>query len=290
MPDPDLTIDDRGVPYPPIDLANRVGAIVDASDPYEHFRMLGAGTKAELLAALPEGWSFAGRQVLDFGCGAGRTLRHLLDEAAAGEIWGCDIDAPSIAWLRANLCPPLHVAVNGPTPPLPFADATFDLVYAVSVFTHLTDSWSAWLLELHRIVTDGGIVVATFMGEGMSQVITGQPWDDDRTGMAVYNHDQSWDHGGPMVLHSPWWIEAHWGRLFEIDRIQPYGFLNQGVAGHGIVTLRKRAGSCTIDELEALEPHEPREGRALRATIDRLQDEVGALRAYVRSVTPEPPT
>ena len=62
---------------------------------------------------------FAGDRFLDFGCGSGQVLRHLLPEAAEAEVWGCDIDAATIDWLQANLSPPLHVFVNGEAPPLP---------------------------------------------------------------------------------------------------------------------------------------------------------------------------
>ena len=56
----------------------------------------GRATRLEILERLPESWSFAGRRVLDFGCGAGRTLRHFVTEAEVGEFHGCDIDGPSI--------------------------------------------------------------------------------------------------------------------------------------------------------------------------------------------------
>jgi SAM-dependent methyltransferase len=276
------------VPFPPLELANRVGAIADQPNPFELYTGIGAGTREHLLKVLPEDWSFAGKRVLDFGCGAGRTLRHFLSEAETAEIWGCDIDEPSIDWLRDNLCPPFHVVTNGPTPPLAFEDSFFDLVYVISVFTHLTDSWSAWLLEMHRVLTDHGILIATFMGEGLCEIMSGEPWVEDRIGMNVYSHDQGWDKGGPMVLHSPWWIRAHWGRAFEIIDLQPYGFghgfLDQGVSDQGVVIMRKRLGTFAGADIEALEPREPRERVALHHMIDVLQHEVGNLRAYVRSL------
>ena len=272
------------VPFPPLELANRVGAIADQPDPFGYYTNIGAGTRAYLLDVLPADWSFAGKRILDFGCGAGRTLRHFLGEAKESEIWGCDIDEPSIAWLRANLSPPLHAVPNGPVPPLTFDDKFFDFVYVISVFTHLTDSWSAWLLEMHRILADDGILIATFMGEGLCDVMSGEPWVEDRIGMNVYSPDQEWDKGGPMVLHSPWWIRAHWGRAFEILDLHPYGFLDQGVSGQGVVVMRKRPGRFTTGDLEALEPGEVREHVALKHMIDSLQSEVGQLRAYARSL------
>lgn len=39
-------------------------------------------------------------RILGFGCGAGNVLRHFGPEARQGEVWGCDIDSESIAWLE----------------------------------------------------------------------------------------------------------------------------------------------------------------------------------------------
>src|ERR1051325_7603490 len=164
-------------PCPPLELANRGGSIERWPDPLDAYDRLGADTKRLLLELLPSDWSLAGKRVLDFGCGAGRTLRHFLDEAAHAEIWGADIDTPSIEWLQANLCPPLHVLRNDEAPPLALEPASFDLIWALSVFTHLTDQSSAWLAELHRLLKPDGLLVATYMGRWNGEVFTHEPWD-----------------------------------------------------------------------------------------------------------------
>ena len=109
-------------------------------DPLAAFEELGAQTKSAPLSLLPADWSFQDKRVLDFGCGAGRTLRQFFAEAQSAEIWGADIDVPSIEWLQANLCPPLHAWRCAPAPPLGLEPETFDLAWAISVFTHLTAS------------------------------------------------------------------------------------------------------------------------------------------------------
>jgi SAM-dependent methyltransferase len=124
---------------------------------------------------------------------------------------------PSVEWVRSTLVPPMHVFVNGETPPLPFPDAHFDLIWAVSVFTHLRDHWADWLVELHRLLTPDGRLVATFLGEGMSESIANEPWDPDRVGMNVLRAWQPWDLGGPSVQHSEWWLREHWGRVFTVE-------------------------------------------------------------------------
>jgi spermidine synthase len=93
----------RHVRYPPLHLASRVLCLDGAEDPYLTYELLGAETKAALLDLLPDDWSFAGKRVLDFGCGAGRTLRRFLAEAEAAEFWGADVDGASIEWLERSL-------------------------------------------------------------------------------------------------------------------------------------------------------------------------------------------
>ncbi len=62
----------------------------------ELWESLGPETKSALLDLLPDDWSFEHKRVLDFGCGAGRTLRHFVSEAEAGEFWG--VDSTPRAW------------------------------------------------------------------------------------------------------------------------------------------------------------------------------------------------
>ena len=76
-------------PEPPFKLANRVMKLPsDDAAGFAEFEERGAETKAMLPNLLPEGTSLEDKRLLDFGCGAGRTLRHFLGEAERAEIWG----------------------------------------------------------------------------------------------------------------------------------------------------------------------------------------------------------
>jgi SAM-dependent methyltransferase len=102
----------------------------------------------------------AGR-VLDFGCGCGRTLRHF----HPAPIEGCDVDAAAIAWMRRFVAHERFL-VNGFDPPLPWPEATFDLLYSVSIFTHLDEqSQRDWLREIARVLKPGGAALLTVQGE-----------------------------------------------------------------------------------------------------------------------------
>jgi SAM-dependent methyltransferase len=270
------------LPMPPFDLANRVGALPPArwEDAFEE---LGAAIRREVDRLLPSDWVWEGKRVLDFGSGAGRALRHFHDLVPHNTFWGCDIHGESIDWLNEQLAP-MRGVVCGDEPGLPLEDGSLDLVWATSVFTHLTDRWSGWLLELHRLLAPGGILIATFLGDAMSDAIANEPWDDARVGMNVTAYDESFDVGGPNVLMSPWWICARWGRAFDILRLEPSGFMGAPGSGHGVVVARKRPIPVTIADLERPEHGEPREWTALVHQRTQLYREMTRWRARARNL------
>jgi SAM-dependent methyltransferase len=287
-------------PIPPADLSARIKQAPPSWAERDGYLERGRASRRAIEGMLPEDWSWTGKRVLDFGCGPGRVIRQFADESPECELWGCDISAACIDWNDQNLSPAISFFVNDEVPPLPLPDARFDLVYALSVFTHISDAWAAWLLEIDRVLAPDGVLVATFMGEGMCEAVAGEPWDQRNVGMNVYVPGQSWEIGGPMVLHSPWWIDQHWGRLFEIEKLLPSGFFaNAGTEkqdDHGAVTLRKRPGRPPEqDELERIDPAERREATALLHDVQQLRAENTMLRIAldgIRSIGPDrpPPT
>jgi SAM-dependent methyltransferase len=289
---------------PPLELVRRVSNVsrdnpyhaelaekldwVDLDDVVGTNEEIGRRCRDTVLDLLPGEWEFAGRNVLEFGCGIGRVMRHFRAEAEeAAEFHGCDIDEPSVEWLREHCSPPFVVTVNGDEPPLPYPDEHFDLVYVISVFTHLTDSWARWLLELRRVLKPDGLLIATFAGEGNLVAIQGPPWnevwDEDRIGMNLLLPHASWAHGGPAVFHSEWWIREHWGRAFEILELRRDGLAAMPGRGQGQVLMRRRAGEVTAADLER-PADDPRELEAMRHNREQLAREIRALAEQIDSL------
>jgi SAM-dependent methyltransferase len=233
----------------------------------EHWMRMGPETRDAIVGLLPDDWSFEGKRVLDFGSGPGRTLKEFLGEAETAEFWGVDIDAASVEELRRRFCPPMHAATCGYGPPLEFESDSFDLAWAISVFTHLTDNSLPWLLELHRILRPGGFLIANYMGRWTSELVAGEPWDEDRIGMNVFRHTHPWEDGGPLVLISDWWMREHWGRAFEVVEIAPR------IHDSTWVALRKRDVGVTVEDL-ARPADDPREYHAVRHNLLRAQREI----------------
>jgi SAM-dependent methyltransferase len=152
-----------GPSVPPRRLRARTGA-----PGVSEFVAGGAAAAGELLEG---GLSAAGvsvdglGSVLDLGCGSGRVL----PVAAArlppdARCVGCDVDAAAIAWDRRRW-PSLEWERTGFDPPLPFPGGSFDLVYSISVFSHLDERLSdAWAAEVERVLAPGGVALLSVHG------------------------------------------------------------------------------------------------------------------------------
>lgn len=104
------------------------------------------------------------QSILDFGCGAGRQIQYFYDYNLT-KIYGCDPNAEHIKWLSRSY-PLADFHVSQFTLPLPFESDTFDLIYSVSVFTHLSENAQfAWLEELKRVLRPNQIALLTTLGE-----------------------------------------------------------------------------------------------------------------------------
>jgi len=99
--------------------------------------------------------------VLDFGCGWGRLTRMLARDVEPGALYGCD-PTQAILGVCEELGVPATFARSEFVPArLPF-DRRFELAYAFSVFTHLSErSHRACLQALHDALEPGGILIVT---------------------------------------------------------------------------------------------------------------------------------
>jgi SAM-dependent methyltransferase len=255
------------LPPPPAALAAYV-APRSEGDPVALYLEQGRHFSEVLMSLIPTDVDLRDGRVLDFGCGSGRILRHLINAGTGAVFEGADIHRPSVDWLHHHLPPPHTAFLTEPLPPVPRPDGHYRLIYAMSVFTHLTDEWAAWICELHRLLADGGVLIATVLGASAGRLFGEAAWDDARVGMLVLGPGNPWEAGGPMVLHSEWWVRAHWGRAFEIVSFDP-----GENGGQGAVVMRRRDVAPTPGELTEIEPGEGREYTALIHGLRRAHDE-----------------
>lgn len=128
--------------------ASRLGALTDRCE---------ADALEPLLGAV------AGRAVLDAGCGDGMGAIALVRRGA--QATGLDPDPAMLAAARAHaeaagVALPL---VRGRVEALPFRDASFDLVLAVTVLCFVRDQGRAWA-EMACVLRPGGLLVIGELG------------------------------------------------------------------------------------------------------------------------------
>jgi SAM-dependent methyltransferase len=112
-------------------------------------------------------------KILDWGCGPARILRHLPDVFTDNcAFFGVDYNPKTIDWCQKNL-KGISFSKNNLNPPLSFDNATFDALYGISIFTHLSEvNHFQWFEELSRVTKNGGIMLLTTQGDAYKAIMT----------------------------------------------------------------------------------------------------------------------
>ncbi len=228
-----------GLPLPPARLRAQIGpSHADARIFLESGR-----TQAELIRELlrENGTSVEDLDaILDWGCGCGRVLRHW-SGLGRTRVFGCDINPRMVEWCRDNL-PFAEVAVTDLAPPLPYAESSVDLVYAFSVFTHLNEELQhEWMRECLRVLTPGGFLLMSTMGEYYlsRQRLSPSEQERFRHGELVVLYEQSAGTSLCSAYHPPTYVHRRLAREFELVAFRPAA--EEGP--HDIHLLRKPAPS-----------------------------------------------
>jgi SAM-dependent methyltransferase len=131
-------------------------------------------------------------RLLDVGCGPGRLAVGILRRVGEIAVYrGVDVDSVAIRWCERHIARdhpsfrfelldvanPRYNPRGGAAARLPFDDASFDVVYLYSVFSHMLDGdVRAYLREFGRLLAPGGRVFLTaFVEEGVAPVEENPP-------------------------------------------------------------------------------------------------------------------
>lgn len=167
------------------------------------------------------------RDMLDFGCGLGRVLKPLMERAPYANLVGFDIDAAMLEGCR-RLLDDGRLRLVSSSSELP--DQSFDLIFAISVFTHLNSSFDHWLGEIDRLLRPGGLALLTYQDETLfSEMASAGKIAGLKPGKAVLNERFIVGDGTPeggaglgTFLTSKEW-EATVGRHFRVNVTVPRG-------------------------------------------------------------------
>lgn len=101
-----------------------------------------------------------GARVLDWGSSIGG-VSILMKQAGAARVVASDVDAHALNWL-AETCPDVETAKLEPDEPLPLPDRSFDIIYGISILTHIpAEMQDFYISELSRVLSDTGTLILT---------------------------------------------------------------------------------------------------------------------------------
>jgi SAM-dependent methyltransferase len=209
-----------GGPLPPPGLRARVG-LPSRSE----FTLVGREGARQVLAAVARETGAGTHDWLDFGCGCGRLARPLLESGVPRSYNGVDVDARQVAWAARRLTG--RFRLMRPEPPLAFPDGSFDVVLAVSIFTHLSEAEQfAWLAEIQRLLKPGGLLVATTHSETLADscASAGLPElaDLDARGFLHFDSPRFNDRAS---FHSREYLARAWQPWLDLRQFLPRGFV-----------------------------------------------------------------
>jgi SAM-dependent methyltransferase len=136
-----------------------------------------------------------GLRVLDAGCGPGTLAADLIARGAT--VTGIDMSENLLAIARTRAVT-AEFRRHDLTQPLPFPDASFDLVVS-SLVMHYLEDWVPPLREIHRVLAPGGRFVFSTHHPFMDLRVSGS---DDYFG--TYQWDERWQRGD-QVMHMRFW-------------------------------------------------------------------------------------
>jgi SAM-dependent methyltransferase len=225
-----------GLPFPPFKLLYLIAMTYDR----EWFFKTGTAG-ADAITGLLEKNGVRMREIkslLDFGCGCGRVLRHW-NTLQGTQVFGSDYNSELVEWCQKNL-PFATCKTNQLEPPLDFPGGTMDLVYAFSVFTHLTEPLQdAWMDEMSRVLSPGGHLIITTHGQFYRKHL------DDRN-KALFDQGRivvvQGDKAGENVCatyHPEKYARERFAKRFQIVDFIPEGA--KGNPSQDLWLLRKRS-------------------------------------------------
>lgn len=176
--------------------------------------------------------------VLDWGCGPGRVIRHLPSFMGSScKFYGTDYNEKYIRWCKDNL-KGVYFSQNRLQPPLKFDNNTFDIIYGISIFTHLSKEMHfAWFNELIRVTKPDGIIFLTLHGEVFKNKLTDQEKDSFESGNLVVKAKTKEGHRTFGAFHPVSFINELIGNNELLEHVS--GIIKDGKPQQDIWIIKK---------------------------------------------------
>ncbi len=174
--------------------------------------------------------------ILDFGCGVGRVIRQWAT-LSGPTLHGTDYNPSLVAWCRRRL-PFAQFTVNALDRPLAASPESYDFIYCLSVFTHLSEPLQRfWMQDLHRVLKPGGYLLITTHGDHYLPMLAPDEQAQYQSGRAVVQKASREGSNDCAAFHPEPYVRAVLARGFEVVAMIPEGAL--GNPSQDLYLLRK---------------------------------------------------
>ena len=134
----------------------------------------------------------------------------------------------------------VNFSVNGLDRPLNTPAGSFDLIYCLSVFTHLSEPLGRfWMGELARVLKPGGHLLITTHGDHYLPMLTAEEQADYRAGRAVVQQARREGSNDCAAFHPEAHVRRDLAQGYEVVDMIPEGAL--GNPSQDLWLLRKPA-------------------------------------------------
>lgn len=160
-------------------------------------------------------------KILEWGCGPARVVRHLPILLPASKVYGSDYNGDSISWCKKYIRG-VTFEINQLQPPLSCNSDFFDVVYSLSVFTHLSEeNHKSWIGELHRVLKKRGILLFTTQGNIFTEKLTAEEKTIFEQGKVVIRDKAKEGHRSYSAFHPEPFIKELVTNRFDILNFLP---------------------------------------------------------------------
>jgi SAM-dependent methyltransferase len=116
--------------------------------------------------------------LLEFASGYGCVTRHLENVIPFAQVTTCDIHSEAQAFIKNKLN--VNAVLSVPQPEKLILDKKYDVVFALSFFSHMPKAtFGRWLNQLSSLVKPGGCVIFTTHGLNSRKVLPKVQFDED---------------------------------------------------------------------------------------------------------------
>lgn len=210
---------------------------------YQKYFIGGKEDAEELLDKVAPYCNLKTGRILDWGCGPSRLIRHfpaLLGDQ--NEYYGTDYNASTIDWCKNNI-PGIQFSINDIHPPLSYPAEFFDLIYGISIFTHLSpENHLLWAEELYKRLKPDGVAYLTSHGDAFLERLTSDEQALFRQGKIVSRTKVKEGHRMYAAFQPPSFMRSVFEQSgFQIVKHIPGSKVNQDYIQQDVWILKRES-------------------------------------------------